>query len=66
MLDYLDLNRYTILPNTAGCFTAEDAIRHARLARELLSNLGNPGARLGQSSNAWAIPRPCCPIRSTR
>lgn len=45
ILDYLDLKRYTILPNTAGCFSAEDAIRHARLARELLSNLGNPGAR---------------------
>src|SRR4249919_3867853 len=40
LLDYLDLKRYTILPNTAGCFTAEDAIRHARLARELLTNLG--------------------------
>ncbi len=44
ILDYLDLKRYTILPNTAGCFSAEDAVRHARLARELLSNLGNPGA----------------------
>jgi thiazole synthase len=44
ILDYLDLNRYTILPNTAGCFSAEDAIRHARLARELLRNLGNRGA----------------------
>src|SRR5207248_1537525 len=44
ILDYLDLTRYTILPNTAGCFSAEDAIRHARLARELLANLGNPGA----------------------
>lgn len=44
LLDYLDLNRYTILPNTAGCFSAEDAIRHARLARELLTNLDNPGA----------------------
>jgi thiazole synthase len=44
LLDYLDLKRYTILPNTAGCFTAEDAIRHARLARELLTNLGNAGA----------------------
>jgi len=44
ILDYLDLKRYTILPNTAGCFNAEDAVRHARLARELLSNLGNPGA----------------------
>jgi thiazole synthase len=45
ILDYLDLKRYTILPNTAGCFSAEDALRHARLARELLANLGNPGAR---------------------
>jgi thiazole synthase len=44
LLDFLDLNRYTILPNTAGCFSAEDAIRHARLARELLTQLGNPGA----------------------
>jgi thiazole synthase len=44
ILDYLDLKRYTILPNTAGCFSAEDAIRHARLARELLTNLNNPGA----------------------
>ncbi|HVK19353.1 MAG TPA: sulfur carrier protein ThiS [Fimbriiglobus sp.] len=44
LLDFLDLKKLTILPNTAGCFSAEDAIRHARLARELLSNLGNPGA----------------------
>jgi thiazole synthase len=44
ILDYLDLKRYTILPNTAGCFSAEDAVRHARLARELLANVGNPGA----------------------
>src|SRR5207237_618054 len=44
ILDYLDLARYTILPNTAGCFSAEDALRHARLARELLANVGNPGA----------------------
>lgn len=44
ILDFLDLHKLTILPNTAGCFSAEDAIRHARLARELLSNLNNPGA----------------------
>jgi thiazole synthase len=44
ILDSLDLKRYTILPNTAGCFNAEDAVRHARLARELLTNLGNAGA----------------------
>ncbi len=44
ILDYLDLKRWTILPNTAGCFSADDAIRLARLGRELLSNLGNAGA----------------------
>jgi thiazole synthase len=44
LLDFLDLKRLTILPNTAGCFSAEDAVRHARLARELLTNLDNPGA----------------------
>lgn len=44
LLDALDLKRYTILPNTAGCFTAEDAVRVARLGRELLEQLGNPGA----------------------
>ncbi len=45
LLDFLDLKKLTILPNTAGCFSADDAIRHARLARELLSNLENPGAK---------------------
>jgi thiazole synthase len=34
LLDYLNPEYYTILPNTAGCYTAEDAIRTARLARE--------------------------------
>jgi len=34
LLDVLDLSRITILPNTAGCYTAADAIRTARLARE--------------------------------
>ena len=43
LLDFLDLDRYTILPNTAGCFTPEDAVRTARLGRELLDQLGNPG-----------------------
>ncbi len=37
MLDYIDAKRYTMLPNTAGCYTVEDAIRTARLAREALS-----------------------------
>jgi len=44
LLDFIDTDRYTILPNTAGCFTAEDAVRVSRLGRELLEQLGNPGA----------------------
>jgi thiazole synthase len=36
LLDYVDCSRYTILPNTAGCYTAKDALLTARLARELL------------------------------
>ncbi len=36
LLDVLSPKRYTILPNTAGCYTAEDAVRTCRLARELL------------------------------
>ncbi len=44
ILDHLDTSRYTLLPNTAGCFTADDAIRVARLGREILLGLENPGA----------------------
>jgi thiazole synthase len=44
LLDYLDLNRYVILPNTAGCFTAEDAVRVALLGRDLLEKQKNSGA----------------------
>ncbi|WP_298218211.1 thiazole synthase [Halothiobacillus sp.] len=36
LLDVLPPERYTILPNTAGCYTAEDAVRTCKLARELL------------------------------
>ena len=43
MLDFLDLKRYTILPNTAGCYTAEDAIRTARLARAADLEIGSFG-----------------------
>lgn len=44
LLDHIDTRRYTLLPNTAGCFTADDAIRVARLGREILLGLENPGA----------------------
>ena len=36
LLDVLPPDRYTILPNTAGCYTAQDAVRTCQLARELL------------------------------
>lgn len=35
LMNYIDPKKYHILPNTAGCFTAEDAVRTARLSREL-------------------------------
>lgn len=34
LLDYIDPKKYKILPNTAGCYTVEDALRYSRLARE--------------------------------
>lgn len=36
LLDYIDLKKYTLLPNTAACYTSQDAIRTARLGREAL------------------------------
>ena len=36
LLDVLPMDRYTLLPNTAGCYSADDAVRTCRLARELL------------------------------
>jgi len=44
LLDFIDTGRYTLLPNTAGCFNADDAVRVARLGREILLQLENPGA----------------------
>ena len=44
LLDFLDLDKYVILPNTAGCFSAEDAIRVSLLGRDLLEKNGNRGA----------------------
>ncbi len=70
LLDFIDTSRYTILPNTAGCFTAEDAIRVARLGREILSQMGNPGADwvklevLGDSRTL--LPDPVATLEATR
>jgi thiazole synthase len=36
LLDFVPPSKYTLLPNTAGCYTADDAVRTLRLARELL------------------------------
>ena len=44
ILDHLDGSRYTLLPNTAGCYTADEAIRVARLGRELLRDMGSAAA----------------------
>jgi thiazole synthase len=70
LLDFIDTARYTILPNTAGCFTAEDAVRVARLGREILSQLGNPGADwvklevLGDKKTL--LPDPVATLEATR
>ena len=56
LLEVLPPAQFTILPNTAGCYTADDAVRTLRLARELLDGhplcklevLGDPGNRVGQ------------------
>jgi thiazole synthase len=70
ILDFIDLSRYTILPNTAGCFTAEDAVRTARLGREILEGLENPGADwvklevLGDKKTL--LPDPLATIEATR
>lgn len=70
ILDFIDLQRYTILPNTAGCFTAEDAVRVARLGREILEGLGNPGADwvklevLGDKKTL--LPDPVATVEATR
>ncbi len=69
ILDYLDLNRYTLLPNTAGCFNAEEALRTARLGREILLGLENPGADwvklevLGDSKTL--LPDPVATVQAT-
>ncbi|MEM8679856.1 MAG: thiazole synthase [Planctomycetota bacterium] len=69
ILDYIDLDRYTLLPNTAGCFTADDAVRTARLGREILRGLGNAGANwvklevLGDSKSL--LPDPVATLEAT-
>ena len=44
ILDFLDCEKLVLLPNTAGCYDAETAVRCARMGREILKGLENPGA----------------------
>jgi thiazole synthase len=70
LLQFLDTTRYTILPNTAGCFTAADAIRVSLLGRDILEQLKNPGATwvkvevLGDKKTL--LPDPVGTIEATR
>ncbi len=70
LLSFLDTNRYAILPNTAGCFSASDAVRVARLGREILEQLNNPGANwiklevLGDKKTL--LPDPMGTVEATR
>ncbi len=70
LLDFIDTKRFTILPNTAGCFSAEDAIRVARLGRDLLEQLQNPGARWVKlevlSDKKTLLPDPVATLEATR
>lgn len=69
ILDFLDLDRYILLPNTAGCFDAQTAVRCARMGREILRGLENRGANwvklevLGDSKTL--LPDPVETIKAT-
>jgi thiazole synthase len=69
ILDFLDLERLTLLPNTAGCYESAAAVRVARMGREILRGLGNPGANwiklevLGDSQTL--LPDPLETLRAT-
>ncbi len=70
ILDYIDPQEYLLLPNTAGCYNATDAVRVAKLGREILKQLENPGADwvklevLGDSKTL--LPDPVATIEACR
>ncbi|MCA9169544.1 MAG: thiazole synthase, partial [Planctomycetales bacterium] len=70
ILDAIDLNRYILLPNTAGCYNAEDAVRTARLGREILLGLENAGANWVKlevlGDNKTLLPDPVATLEATR
>ena len=69
LLDFIDSEKYLLLPNTAGCYSAEDAVRVAGMGREILRALGNPGADwvklecLGDSKTL--LPDPVATLKAT-
>ena len=70
ILDYIDPAEYLLLPNTAGCYNPTDAVRVARLGREILRALENPGANwvklevLGDSKTM--LPDPVATLEACR
>ncbi len=76
VLDALDRKRHTLLPNTAGCYSVEEAVRTARLAREVgmgdlikLEVIGDPRRcfrttkrRWRRRKSSWRKAFPYCPI----
>lgn len=70
ILDFLDTESLVLLPNTAGCYTSESAVRAARMGREILSGLGNAGSQwvklevLGDSRTL--LPDPVETLQATR
>jgi thiazole synthase len=69
ILDFLDLDRLTLLPNTAGCFNARDAVRTAKLGREILLDLDNAGADWVKlevlGDNKTLLPDPVATLQAT-
>jgi thiazole synthase len=65
LLDYINPEKYTILPNTAGCFTADEAIQVCRLAREL--ELGHDMVKLEVIGDTKTLmPDVCATLAATR
>jgi thiazole synthase len=64
LIDYIDRNRYTILPNTAGCFTKEEAIKVCLLAREL--GLGDMVKLEVLSDQKMLLPDPIETLEATK
>ena len=61
LLDVLPPEKFTILPNTAGCYSADDAVRTLRLARELLDGHTLSSSRCSATRRTFS---PTCPKRS--